>query len=183
MLVASCKWLREPERASRTTRAGRREPNGRCPILGRTYDGENCSAARALEVVGERWSLLIIRNAMFDGATRFTEFQRALGIAPNILSSRLDRLVQAGLMRTRAVRGEHDTREYVLTRKGLDIQPVIVALTAWGDRWAAPEGPPMVYEHAGCGGQIHQHLSCDGCDGAPAPGQLSARPGPGARSA
>ena len=67
-------------------------------MLGRTYDREICSAARALEVVGERWSLLIIRNAMFAGSTRFTEFQRELGVAPNILISRLDRFVAAGLM-------------------------------------------------------------------------------------
>jgi DNA-binding HxlR family transcriptional regulator len=71
-------------------------------MLGRTYDQENSSAARTLEIVGERWSLLIIRNAMFAGSTRFTEFQRKLGIAPNILSGRLDRFVEAGLMQTRA---------------------------------------------------------------------------------
>jgi DNA-binding HxlR family transcriptional regulator len=149
-------------------------------MLGRTYDRENCSAARALEVVGERWSLLIIRNAMFAGSTRFTEFQRKLGIAPNILSSRLELFVEAGLMQTRPLAGDQETREYVLTRKGLDLQPAIIALTEWGDRWAAPEGPPIRYEHDGCGGRIHQHLSCDHCDARPEPGQVSGRPGPGA---
>ncbi len=68
-------------------------------MLGRTYDRENCSAARTLEIVGERWSLLIIRNAMFAGSTRFTDFQRKLGIAPNILSSRLDRFVEQATTR------------------------------------------------------------------------------------
>lgn len=149
-------------------------------MLGRTYDRENCSAARALEVVGERWSLLIIRNALFAGSTRFTEFQRELGIAPNILSTRLDRFVEAGLMETRPVTGDHEPREYVLTRKGLELQPVIVALTEWGDRWAAPNGPPIVYEHDGCGGRIRQHLRCEACGAAPAPDQVGARPGPGA---
>ena len=148
-------------------------------MLGRTYDRENCSAARTLEVVGERWSLLIIRNAMFVGSTRFTEFERKLGIAPNTLSSRLDRFVKAGLMETRPLASDPETHEYVLTRKGLDLQPVIIALTEWGDRWAAPHGPPIVYEHEGCGGRIHQHLSCDDCAAAPAPAEVRARPGPG----
>ncbi|MPZ82288.1 MAG: transcriptional regulator [Actinophytocola sp.] len=148
-------------------------------MLGRTYDRENCSAARTLEIVGERWSLLIIRNAMFAGSTRFTEFQRKLGIAPNILSGRLDRFVAAGLMQTRPLTGDAETREYVLTRRGLDLQGVIIALTEWGDRWAAPQGAPIIYEHESCGGQVHQHLSCADCDAAPAPAQVTARPGPG----
>ena len=150
-------------------------------MLGRTYERENCSAARALEVVGERWSLLIIRNAMFARSTRFNDFQRRLGIAPNILSSRLDRFVADGIMETRLLAGDQETREYVLTRKGSDLQPVIIALTAWGDQWAAPDGPPVIYEHEGCGGQVHQHLSCAQCDTAPAAAQVLAQPGPGAQ--
>lgn len=148
-------------------------------MLGRTYDRENCSAARTLEIVGERWSLLIIRNAMFAGSTRFTEFQRTLGIAPNILSSRLDRLVAAGLMRTQPRTDDHETHEYVLTRQGLDLQGVIIALTAWGDRWVAPDGPPIIYEHESCGGHIHQHLTCQDCGATPTPAQVTTRPGPG----
>ena len=151
-------------------------------MLGRTYDQENCSAARALEVVGERWSLLIIRNAMFAGSTRFTEFQRQLGIATNTLSSRLDRFVESGLMETRPIAGDHEVREYVLTSKGLDLQPVIVALSEWGDRWAAPDGPPILYEHEGCGGRVHLHLTCDECNAEPAPAEVGARPGPGMRT-
>lgn len=152
-------------------------------MLGRTYDRENCSAARALEVVGERWSLLIIRNAMFVGSTRFTEFQRQLGIAPNILSSRLGRFVEAGLMETRPLAGEHEPHEYVLTPKGFDLQPVIVALTEWGDRWAAPHGPPITYRHDGCDGRIQQHLSCERCGATPASTEVRARPGPGMHTA
>ena len=151
-------------------------------MLGRTYDRENCSAARALEVVGERWSLLIIRNAMFGGLTRFSEFQRALGIAPNILAGRLDGFVTAGLMRTRPLGAGQEAHEYVLTAKGLDLQPVILALSAWGDRWAAPQGPPIVYEHEGCGGRIHQRLECENCGAAPGPTEVAARPGPGSGS-
>ena len=148
-------------------------------MLGRTYDREDCSAARALEVVGERWSLLIIRNAMFAGSTRFTELQRQLGIAPNILSNRLDRFVDAGLMETRPLTPFGEPHEYVLTPKGLDLQGVIVALTEWGDRWAAPDGPPVTYRHDGCGGQVHQHLRCDRCAATPAATQVTAQPGPG----
>ena len=111
--------------------------------------------------------------------TRFSEFQRALGIAPNILASRLDWFVGAGLMQTRPLGGGQETHEYVLTTKGLDLQPVIIALTAWGDRWAAPQGPPITYEHEGCGGLIHQHLNCEDCGAAPAPTEVVARPGPG----
>lgn len=151
-------------------------------MLGRTYDRENCSAARTLEIVGERWSLLILRDAMFAGVARFTEFQRKLGIAPNILSSRLESFVATGLMKTRRLTDEHATREYVLTDKGLDLQPVVIALTEWGDRWSAPQGPPIIYQHEACGGQIHQHLRCEDCDVVLVQGQVSARPGPGTQS-
>ncbi|MFD6352579.1 winged helix-turn-helix transcriptional regulator [Nocardia tengchongensis] len=135
-------------------------------MLGRMYDGEVCSAARTLELVGERWSLLIVRNAMFAGMTRFTEFQRALGIAPNILTKRLAEFVEAGIFEQRAgTTGGHP--EYLLTAKGLDLKPVILALTAWGDRWAAPDGPPVTYRHTGCGGKVGARLECSDCDATP----------------
>lgn len=121
------------------------------------YEGEVCSAARTLELVGERWSLLIVRNAMFAGMTRFTEFQRALGIAPNILTKRLAEFVEAGIFEQRTGTGH---TEYLLTAKGLDLKPVILALTAWGDRWAAPDGPPVTYRHTGCGGEVGVRLDC-----------------------
>lgn len=149
-------------------------------MLGRNYERENCSAARTLEIVGERWSLLIIRNAMFAGSTRFTEFQHKLGIAPNILSNRLDRFVEAGLMQIQSLTADHETHQYVLTRKGLDLQPVIIALTAWGDRYAAPQGPPIIYQHDGCGGRVWMHLRCEACDKVLAPTQVTTEPGPGA---
>jgi len=152
-------------------------------VLGRTYDRENCSAARTLELVGERWSLLILRDAMFTGLSRFTEFQHKLGIAPNILSSRLERFVAAGLMELRPVRDEPTAHRYVLTAKGLDLQAVVVTLTEWGDRWAAPQGPPIVYRHEGCGGRVHHRLSCEECRGELVPGQVRTHPGPGARPA
>jgi DNA-binding HxlR family transcriptional regulator len=146
-------------------------------MLGRTYDNQNCSAARALEVIGERWSLLIVRDALFGGLTRFAEFQRNLGIAPNILASRLDSFVAAGLMEPRRYSEQHEHREYVLTEKGRDLQPVIIALTAWGDRWAAPDGPPVVYEHADCGGPSACSSTAPPATRSPNP-RTSVRPGP-----
>jgi DNA-binding HxlR family transcriptional regulator len=124
-------------------------------------------------IVGERWSLLILRNAAFAGMTRFTEFERSLGIAPNVLAAGLEHFVETGLMATADGPGGHQT--YHLTEKGLDFKPVIVALTEWGDRWAAPEGPPIVYEHAGCGGPVRYGLYCDGCAESPRPEAVMAR--------
>ena len=132
-------------------------------MLGRTYETQDCSAARALEIVGERWSLMIVRHAIFRGVTRFGDFQRSLGIAKNVMSARLDQFVADGLMERRPHEGGSAYQEYVLTRKGRELQPVIVALTQWGDRWAAPGPPPVILEHAGCGGEIHQHAICDEC--------------------
>lgn len=142
-------------------------------MLGRMYEREVCSAARALEIAGERWSLLILRNAAFTGMTRFTEFQKSLGIAPNVLATRLEHFVETGLMTTSGGPGGHET--YHLTEKGLDFKPAIIALTEWGDRWAAPEGPPIVYEHEGCGGRVRHELSCETCGKSPRPQDVAAR--------
>jgi DNA-binding HxlR family transcriptional regulator len=113
--------------------------NGVCEfMLGRLYENQNCSASRALELVGERWSLLILRDAMFAGFTRFSQFQKSLGVATNILTKRLEDFVADGLMERRQASAEQ--AEYVLTRKGLELKPVIIALTDWGDKWVRP-GP------------------------------------------
>lgn len=144
-------------------------------MLGRTYERENCSAARTLELVGERWSLLIIRNALFAGATRFTEFQVRLGVAPNVLTRRLQDFVAHGLMEIAG--GGH---EYHLTEKGRELGAVVVALTEWGDRWAAPDGPPVRYAHRGCGGTVATTPTCGGCGTEPSMADVVAEPGPGA---
>ena len=151
-------------------------------MLGRLYESENCSAARALELVGERWSLLILRNAVFAGQTRFSEFERGLGIAPNILASRLENFVAEGLMELRPNAQHKGQNEYVLTDKGRDFVPALVALTSWGDRWAAPDGAPIVYEHDTCGGEIQVELRCRACNEVTTPAAVNARPGPGFRS-
>ena len=148
-------------------------------MLGRLYESENCSAARALERVGERWSLLILRNAVFAGHTRFSELERGLGIAPNILASRLGSFVAEGLMEVRPNAQHKGQNEYVLTDKGRDFVPALVALTRWGDRWAAPDGAPIVYEHDTCGGEIQVELRCRACNEVAIPAAVNTRPGPG----
>jgi DNA-binding HxlR family transcriptional regulator len=149
-------------------------------MLGRTYERQNCSAARALELIGERWSLLIIRDAVFGGTTRFVDFQRSLGIARNILAARLDRFVEEGIMERRLYSERPPHHDYVLTDKGRDLQPIVLALTRWGDRWAAPAGPPVLFDHADCGGQLEQRFVCTVCGDTTTPGQVVSRPGPGA---
>ena len=132
-------------------------------MLGKTYDTQVCSIARSLELVGERWSLLILRNALFAGNTRYGEFQRSLGIATNVLQDRLDGFVAAGIMERRPVDGQPELHEYVLTEKGSDFAPALIALTQWGDKWAAPDGPPILYRHATCGSPVVVGASCTGC--------------------
>ncbi|KQZ08560.1 HxlR family transcriptional regulator [Agromyces sp. Root1464] len=148
-------------------------------MLGRTYERENCSAARALEVVGERWSLLIIRDAMFGGARRFTDFERSLGIASNVLAARLELFTENGLMESRRAADGAEVREYVLTARARDLEPVILALSAWGDTWAAPNGAPIVYRHRRCESPVHLDLRCDTCGDSLPPGEIVAVPGPG----
>jgi len=148
-------------------------------VLGKTYERENCSAARALELVGERWSLLIIRDALFRGRRRFADFQRGLGLASNVLATRLERFVAAGLMERRTYSSHEDHYEYLLTDKGRDLAPIVIALTTWGDRWAAPNGPPIIYRHRGCDGPVNSTPTCDNCGRqVPAEG-VEAQPGPG----
>lgn len=133
-------------------------------MLGRKYDGEVCSIARSLEVVGERWSLLIIRNALFAGMTRFGDFQSHLGIATNVLTTRLEGFLEAGIMEKKQTTSG---TEYLLTEKGRDLRTALVALTDWGDRWAAPNGAPIIYRHEECDGAVHSHLSCATCNQEP----------------
>ncbi|HEX3394990.1 MAG TPA: helix-turn-helix domain-containing protein [Acidimicrobiales bacterium] len=141
-------------------------------MLGQLYEGEDCSAARALELVGERWSLLILRDALFRHSTRFAEFQRSLRIAPNILAKRLDGFVSAGILDKRPRLGRTDQHDYVLTEMGMSLKPVVMALTAWGDRWIGPG--PVVFTHAECGGLVDQVVRCGSCDRDAAPSAIAA---------
>ena len=148
-------------------------------MLGKTYDGEVCSIARSLEVIGERWSLLIIRDALFAGSTRYGEFQRTLGIATNVLSDRLDGFVEAGIMRRQRYSQQPELYEYPLTPKGRELAPALIALTEWGDRYAAPDGPPILYSHTGCGAPIKHQVVCATHGPLDDSADVDARPGPG----
>src|SRR3954470_9309946 len=118
-----------------------KSPRYHLGVLGNTYDSQVCSIARSLEIVGERWSLLILRNALFAGSTRYGDFQRSLGVATNVLQDRLDGFVGAGIMERRPSTDQRGQHEYVLTEKGRDFAPALIALTQWGDKWAGPDGP------------------------------------------
>jgi DNA-binding HxlR family transcriptional regulator len=147
-------------------------------MLQRTYDTQNCSIARTLELIGERWSLLIIRDA-FLGLQRFDQFQASLGIARNVLSSRLDRLVGAGILDRVRYQERPERYEYVLTDRGRELSVPLLALMHWGDRHLAPDGPPRLTEHAGCGGQIEERHVCTRCGELVAVAEVRTRPGPG----
>ena len=131
-------------------------------MLNRTYDGQDCSIARTLEVVGERWTLLILRDT-FLGIHRFDDLQRDLGIARNVLRDRLGRLVEEGLVERRPYSDRPPRSEYHLTEQGRDLWPVLHALLRYGDRWYAPDGPPRRILHRDCGGEADDRRICSRC--------------------
>jgi DNA-binding HxlR family transcriptional regulator len=145
----------------------------------RPFSQQNCSIASALAVVGERWSLLVMRDVLL-GRRRFSSIKRSLGVAPNILSDRLQQLVEHGLLERRPLAEGSDSHEYVPTAKGRDVSPVLSALLAWGDAYAAPQGPPRVQVHVACGHDAHPRLHCSHCGEVIERGELRSRPGPGA---
>jgi DNA-binding HxlR family transcriptional regulator len=149
-------------------------------MLGNDYESQTCSIAGALEVVGERWSLLIVRNVLL-GLRRFDEIQENLGIARNVLQTRLTRLTDQGVLEKRLYQERPARYEYRLTEKGLDLWPTIVALMQWGDRYAVPAGGPVVLlEHRGCGGAVDAHRVCAACGEKLSVRDVRATPGPGA---
>ena len=153
-------------------------------MLGKTYKGQHCPIARALEIVGERWSLLILRDSLYWGARRFTEFQRSLGVASNILAARLEAFVQEGVLELDPSSHRADQREYSLTEKGRDFASVLMALQAWGERWATDDAPSVTLQHDGCGGQLELAVRCSHCGDLPEVPPFTASvapPGPPAR--
>jgi DNA-binding HxlR family transcriptional regulator len=132
-------------------------------VLHRDYPALDCSVAKALEVIGERWSLLIVRSVM-HGNRRFGEMQESLGIARNVLSSRLQRLVDEEILERRAYQESPPRYEYFLTQKGLDLWPALIALLNWGDRYSPdPEGPRRLIVHKECGGTVSERGICESC--------------------
>jgi DNA-binding HxlR family transcriptional regulator len=149
-------------------------------MLGNDYESQICSIAGALEVVGERWSLLIVRDVLL-GLRRFDELQSNLGIARNVLQVRLQRLLEHGVLEKRRYQERPERFEYLLTEKGLELWPAIVALMQWGDRYATPpDGPPVVLEHKDCGGRLDTHRICEACGARVGVREARAQPGPGA---
>jgi DNA-binding HxlR family transcriptional regulator len=144
----------------------------------KTFSDMDCSVAQCLEVIGEWWTMLIVRDA-FLGVTRFEDFRRRLGISRNILQHRLGRLVGAGVL-VRVPYSEHPPRDdYRLTDKGRDLWPVLMAMRQWGDIHAAPNGPPLEIVHDGCGVSGPQQLVCGACGEPIGPRDVHAVPGAG----
>jgi DNA-binding HxlR family transcriptional regulator len=151
-------------------------------MLGKDYEAQDCSLARALEVVGERWTLLIVRDAFF-GVQRFNDFLVRLDIPKAVLASRLRGLVQAGVMRRCADPHRAGREIYELTTAGEELWPAVYALRTWGARHRTPNGPRLIYTHARCETQLDDLGACPACEITPPPGDvvISARSGSLAR--
>lgn len=145
-------------------------------MLGSEYDHQNCSVARSLELIGERWSLLIIRD-LLGGDCRFSDLERSLGVAKNILAARLSKLAVAGVLEKAGSQGS-TTSTYRLTSKGRDLFPIIAALMAWGDAYLAPNGPPIILQHC-CGATYNPAPTCAVCGETLDATSVHATPGPG----
>ena len=151
-------------------------------MLHRTYEDQNCSIARTLEIVGERWTILILRD-VFLGTRRFDDFERSLGVSRGILASRLARLCDEGILERRRYQESPERFEYRLTEKGRDLWPVLMALVKWGDRYEAEQGPPRIFLHRGCGGEVTDRRTCAKCGAALTARDVEVREGPGVRAA
>ncbi len=141
--------------------------------------GWPCTIARSAALLGDHWNLLIVRDAC-RGLRRFEDFQQSLGIGRNILTMRLNRLVDEGLLR-RVEYQQHPTRcEYRLTDQGRDVYPVLAAMAAWGERWlSGAEGSPLVLHHTACGHDMHAVVTCSECHEELDVRDVQARRGPG----
>jgi DNA-binding HxlR family transcriptional regulator len=149
-------------------------------VLGRDYEGQNCSIARTLEVIGERWTILIIRDALL-GVHRFDEFRTSLGIARNILTDRLNRLVDNGILQRTRYQEVPPRWDYTLTDRGLELATPILALMHWGDRHlSGRHGPPRLVRHATCGGDVTERHVCAHC-GVIDTTEITIEPGPALR--
>jgi DNA-binding HxlR family transcriptional regulator len=142
-----------------------------------------CSIARTLDIAGEPWSPLIIRDVWL-GVTRFDEIQRDLGISRKVLAERLKWLVAHGVLEQHPYRKRPLRHEYRLTQKGFELADALLALTAWGDRWTAGDaGPPALLRHKGCGELTHAELRCAHCGEPLHASEVDVEPGPAAKLA
>ncbi|WP_330180346.1 helix-turn-helix transcriptional regulator [Nocardia sp. NBC_01503] len=147
------------------------------------FGGIACSIARSAAIVGDPWALLVVRDVAV-GLHRFDEIQRDLGVATNVLSDRLQRLVSAEVLRKDRYERHPDRFEYRLTDKGRDLMPALLALMAWGDRWeSGAEGPPLLVRHKDCDHITQPVVVCDRCGEQLTTGSVDYRPGSGGRIA
>lgn len=139
----------------------------------------HCSVARSLELIGDWWSPLIVRD-LFLGVTRFDDLAEDLGISRNLLTRRLKALVENGIAERKPYRQKPVRYEYRLTEAGRELVPVLIALTAWGDRWApSKDGKPILFVHTGCGKKISAEITCSACGDTLTADNVKALPGPG----
>jgi DNA-binding HxlR family transcriptional regulator len=147
------------------------------------YDPVNCAVGAAVEMIGEKWTFLVLREA-FSGVRRFADMQRRTQAPRQVLSDRLSRLVHEGLLRRVPYQepGQRARHEYRLTDKGRDLYPIMVALMHWGDEYVTgPEGPPVGLTHRDCGAPVHLQLGCEAGHALTSPREVTTVPGPGAR--
>ena len=141
-----------------------------------------CSIARTMDVAGEPWSPLIVRN-VYVGINRFDQLQASLGISRKVLAERLRSLCGAGVLERREYAVSPVRHEYALTEMGLDLVEVLMVMVRWGDRWLAGQaGPPVLYRHRACGQLGHAELHCSQCGQPMHPDSIDVLPGPGSAS-
>jgi DNA-binding HxlR family transcriptional regulator len=146
--------------------------------LGKDYDGQDCSLARALELVGERWTMLVLRDA-FYGVRRYSDFLAHLDAPRAVLADRLQALVEAGVLAKQRYQDSPVREEYVLTEMGCELWPALYSLSRWGERYRLDGKPRRAYVHAGCGTQLDQTGACPRCGKAVLPRDVEVRPVPG----
>lgn len=148
------------------------------------YDGDACNTARALEVLGDRWTLLVLRE-IFNGVRRFDDISAHIGVARDVLTRRLTTLTDAGVVERRPYQepGRRTRYEYRLTPAGRDLRPVLLALMAWGEKHRSSDGPTLTLYHQECGAQVRLAMVCDEGHRVPDNARLDVAPGPGARLA
>jgi DNA-binding HxlR family transcriptional regulator len=146
------------------------------------YSAENCTIGRAMAVLGERWTFVVLRE-VFNGVRRFEDMRVRTAIPRQVLTDRLSLLVDHGILRKAAYQppGQRSRFEYRLTEKGLDLYPVLVAIAQWGDRYLAdPDGPPVEFAHRECGQPVAVAMRCAAGHDVDEPREVVPRPGPGA---
>ena len=147
------------------------------------WSADNCTIGRAMEILGERWTVVVLRE-IFSGLRRFDEMRERTNVPRQVLSNRLALLVEHGILRRQPYQepGARVRHEYRLTEKGLDLYPILVAVREWGDRYLAdPAGPALLTVHRDCGASVRVELRCEEGHKLASPREAAPRPGPGAQ--